>query len=151
MLEKSLLAEIRLYKAVENGPAAFRDQKFNIRLLLKITESICQRISRDESILLLFVQMTELAHSILNLLDRRGTFHITWVLLVKGDALAAGFESLKNKRDLLQLHVAQGGLQTLDDIQGQIASMHEESNIIVGRESISEVHDIQPCAAGYVC
>ncbi|KAE9363802.1 hypothetical protein N431DRAFT_564386 [Stipitochalara longipes BDJ] len=115
---------IRLYKAVQNGPAAFRDQKFNVSLLLEITKRVSQRTSSEnETILLLFVQITESVHSIINLLEQRGILGINWVSFTKNEALTVAFESLGRKRDLLQLHISQEGLEILNRIQSDIASM----------------------------
>jgi hypothetical protein len=115
---------IQLFKAVQHGPAAFRDQKFNVCLLLKITEKICQRSSSEnESILLLFVQITDSVHSIINLLEPRGILGINWASFTKSETLAAAFESLSWKRDLLQLHISQEGFELLNRIPSDIASM----------------------------
>jgi len=131
---------IQLYKAVQNGPAAFRDQKFNVCLLLKITERICQRTSTDnESILLLFVQISDSIHSIINLLEQRGILGINWVLFTKSETLAAAFESLSRKRDLLQLHISEEGLELLYRIRSDITSMSKRTDLPPMREEGADI------------
>jgi hypothetical protein len=122
---------IKLYKAVRDGPTAFQDQRYNISLLLNITEQICRRnSSQNESILSLFVQITDTVHSIVKLLEQRGILGINWILVTNTETLAQAFESLNRKRDLLQLHLSQESHELLSRIQVDITSMsRRDSNL----------------------
>lgn len=122
---------IKLYKAVRDGPTAFQDQRYNISLLLKITEQICRRnSSQNESILSLFVRITDTVHSIVELLEQRGILGINWILVTNTETLAQAFESLNRKRDLLQLHLSQESHELLSRIQVDITSMsRRDSNL----------------------
>jgi hypothetical protein len=114
---------IKLYKAIQSGPAEFQDQQFNVRLLLNITEGICKRsTSKDEPILLLFVQITDSVHKIINLLEQKGIFGINWVLFTKRETIAAAFESLSRKGNLLQLHISHESLELLLRIRSDMAT-----------------------------
>jgi hypothetical protein len=120
---------IQLYKAVQNGPTAFQDQKFNISLLLEIIESICKRKSlQTESILLLFVQITDSAKSIENLLVQKATLGNIWISLIKSKTLAEAFESLNKKKEILQLHISDKNHELLSCIQSDMASMNRPNS-----------------------
>jgi hypothetical protein len=126
---------IKLYKAIQSGPTEFQDQQFNIRLLLNITEGISKRASsKDESILRLFVQITDSVHTIINLLEKRGIFGINWILYTKSETLAAAFESLSRKRDLLHLHVSHEALDLLHQIRSDMASKNKFVELLSKKE-----------------
>ena len=119
---------IQLYKAVQNGPAAFQDQKFNISLLLEIIERICKRESlKTESILLLFIQVTDSAKSIENLLAQKATLGNNWISLIKSETLAEAFESLNKKKEILQLYISDKNHELLNCIQSDIAFMSRQT------------------------
>jgi hypothetical protein len=121
---------IQLYKAVQNGPTAFQDQKFNISLLLEIIGRICKRKSlQTESILLLFVQITDSAKSIENLLVQKATLGSNWISLIKSKTLAEAFESLNKKKEILQLHISDKNHELLSCIQSDMASMNHSSRL----------------------
>ncbi|KAI9667851.1 MAG: hypothetical protein M1821_000670 [Bathelium mastoideum] len=125
---------IRLYKAVHNGPAAYRDQSFNIFILLNIVQRMREQENlHEDPIPQLLVEISILAHKINAALEKKGLFGLHWALITGWNALSETFASLNGKRDLLHLHISERNQNVLSQIRSDIVRLSRSPLLGEGR------------------
>ncbi|KAF2234690.1 hypothetical protein EV356DRAFT_532733 [Viridothelium virens] len=123
----ALLQLVRLYQAVRNGPAACRDQQFNLSILLNIVNRVGQQEGlREDPIPQLLVDISALAKDIYALLETKGLFGLNWALITGRATLSEAFVSLNGKKDLLHLHISERTQNVLSQIRSDFFHMDRE-------------------------
>ncbi|KAI9679015.1 MAG: hypothetical protein M1822_007441 [Bathelium mastoideum] len=135
---------VRLCKAVRHGPAAYRDQLFNITILLNIVKRIPEQGElQQDPIPQLLVDIAKLAHDIQTLLKKKGPFGLNWALITGWEALSQTFTSLNEKRDLLHLHISERNQNVLTQIRSDIIQMSQD-NFKGKGQRLGSITDTEP-------
>ncbi|KAI1207549.1 uncharacterized protein F4807DRAFT_469340 [Annulohypoxylon truncatum] len=114
-------ALLGVFKSINEGPSAYNDQKANIRLLLIIVSRLSEHpVESDEDrdiILSLIIDISNIASRTRQLLEEESSFlKKIWNWSGNRPEIAAAFNALSAKRELLQLIVAHNNTAILSNI-----------------------------------
>ncbi|KAJ4292704.1 hypothetical protein N0V90_009367 [Kalmusia sp. IMI 367209] len=148
----------RLYTELNGGPILWAEHKANIKHLLQVIERISvttQQAPSDAAgqISILVRELAEIALKALNLVARaktKGVLGVRWSAIGLTELLARTFESLKAKREILQLVLAQEQLVELSYLGNKASSSDRSpSPVRMNRKSAIERSSASANAANH--
>ncbi|KAL9582200.1 MAG: hypothetical protein Q9212_003435 [Teloschistes hypoglaucus] len=129
---------VQLYKAVQNGPQLYRTRRSHVLCLLDSVQRVSIGEAPDpDTILPLLISTTELAHSLLYLLQPQGALCHLRPWSSKSDEIESTFQALNDKTRLLQLHITERTYNLVATVQKDIKTMNEDKPIKHSNESPS--------------
>lgn len=121
---------IQLYKAVQNGPQLYRTRRSHVLSLLDSIQRVCIGEAPDtDTIIPLLISTTELAHSLLYLLQPSGALCHLRPWSSKSDEIENTFQALNDKTRLLQLHITKRTYNIVATMQKDIKTMNEAKRV----------------------
>ncbi|KAL8632278.1 hypothetical protein Q9189_001950 [Teloschistes chrysophthalmus] len=127
---------VQLYKAVQNGPQLYRIRRSHVLSLLDSVQRVCiGEVPDTDTILPLLISTTELAHSLLHLLQPQSALCHLRLWSSKSDEIENTFQALNDKTRLLQLHITERTYDIVATVQKDIKTMNEDKCIKNSNES----------------
>ncbi|KAI4193339.1 MAG: hypothetical protein LQ350_008366 [Teloschistes chrysophthalmus] len=127
---------VQLYKAVQNGPQLYRIRRSHVLSLLDSVQRVCIGEAPDtDTILPLLISTTDLAHSLLYLLQPQSALCHLRLWSSKSDEIESTFQALNDKSRLLQLHITERTYNIVATVQKDIKTMNEDKRVKNANES----------------